>query len=137
MSESLFQWEDRYQLHVKSMDDEHQKLIELMNDLYRKYMEKASTVEQGLALQKLADFAAKHFTDEEAYMQKLNFPGLETHMVIHKSLLTKVNEFAKDFESKKVLTTDLFNFLKTWLAAHIIGIDMKYAHYQASESKAS
>lgn len=129
MSEGLFQWEDRYQLNVTSMDDEHKQLIFLMNDLYSKYTSKVSADEQGVALKKLAEFAVKHFEDEEAYMKKVNFPGLETHCVIHKSLLAKVTEFVNEFESKKVISNELFNFLKTWLAAHIIGIDMKYAEH--------
>jgi hemerythrin-like metal-binding protein len=125
----LFKWEPRYQLGVPAMDVEHQQLIGLMNALHAKYEAQASIAEQTAAFGALAAFVVKHFADEEAHMAKVGFPGLESHKLIHKSLLQKVGEFGARAEQAKQFPPELFAFLRQWLAAHIMGIDAKYAEH--------
>ncbi|MEY4760580.1 MAG: hypothetical protein RLZZ200_436 [Pseudomonadota bacterium] len=126
MSE-LFTWDaSKYSVKVAEMDREHQQIILLMNKLYGLYKNNAPASEQGKALTALAEYTVKHFTDEEAYMAKINYPGLATHKGVHKNLLDRVGQFAAGFKASGKLGDDLFVFLKMWLSAHICGIDMKY-----------
>jgi len=124
----IFTWDPaKYGLKVPEMDKEHQQIILLMNKLYTLYKAGAPSVEQGAALTALAEYTVKHFQDEEAYMAKINFPGLTVHKGVHKNLLDRVGQFAAGFKATGKLGDDLFVFLKMCLSAHICGIDMKYA----------
>jgi hemerythrin-like metal-binding protein len=123
----IFTWDAaKYSVKVPDMDREHQQIILLMNKLYTLYKSGASSAEQGAALTALAEYTVKHFHDEEAYMAKINFPGLTVHKGVHKNLLDRVGQFAATFKATGKVGDDLFVFLKMWLAAHICGIDMKY-----------
>jgi hemerythrin-like metal-binding protein len=111
------------------MDAEHHQLIALMNALHAKFEARAALAEQTAAFGALATFVVKHFADEEAHMAAIGFPGLESHKLIHKSLLQKVGEFGARAEQTKQFPPELFAFLRHWLAAHIMGIDAKYAEH--------
>lgn len=132
MANDLFKWEDRFRLDVRAMDADHKVLIGLMNTLHAKYEAKAPASEQEGAFKALTEFTVKHFTAEEAYMASVKFPGLDSHKVIHKNLLQKMADFAAQFGKTRAYPAELFHFLKTWLAAHIVGIDTKYAAHASA-----
>lgn len=135
MAQELFQWDKQYELKVGAMDDEHKKLIALMNSLHKKYESKAPFFEQLAAFKELANFTVKHFADVEAFMAAIKFPSLEIHKIIHKQLLEKIFHFSAEIEKSKSISPDIFGFLKTWLTAHILGVDTQYAEH--SRKKAS
>ncbi|MFM1887403.1 MAG: hypothetical protein RL026_2560 [Pseudomonadota bacterium] len=132
----FFEWNQaKFGLGVDDMDREHQELIVLMNRLHELYAAKASSTEQGKALTALLNCTVRHFQDEEAYMQKINFPGFRVHQGVHKQLLDRMNGFAQAFRTQGKLGDDLFVFLRMWLSAHICGIDMKYAVHAADQKR--
>lgn len=132
-----FVWDPaKLALKVEPMDAEHRRLIELMNRLQQLYLQHASAVDQGKAFAALADFTQRHFQHEEAYMESVGYPNLAVHRGVHRSLMEKLNEHARQFKQDKVFTEALFQFLHMWLRAHICGIDMKYAAYARSREAA-
>lgn len=127
---NFFEWDQaKYGLDVREMDAEHQKLISLMNGLHALHERKATAAELGKALGEFAAYTVKHFADEEAYMAKIGFPELRVHAGVHKSLLARVTEYADEFKRTGKLTDAFFMFLKTWLKAHICGVDTKYGQH--------
>lgn len=134
---SYFTWDPaRLSLQIPEMDDEHKVLIGLMNDLHELHEKSSPAAEQIQALEKLARYTTKHFADEEAYMERVGYPGLRVHKGVHKQLLDKVGEFLVAARSNRKLPEDLFVFLKMWLSAHICGIDMKYAQHARTAKSA-
>jgi hemerythrin-like metal-binding protein len=128
--ENYFEWDaSLYSIGVNAMDEEHQVLIGLMNDLQRLHEQGATVADQGKALVKLANYTRKHFTDEEGFMSRVGFPGLRHHQLIHQQLLARLDEFAAEFQRNGKLPDGLFAFLRIWLKSHIRGIDMKYAEH--------
>jgi len=124
---NFFEWDQaKFTVRVSEMDREHQTLIGLMNKLHVLYSDKAPKADVGRALDELAKYTIKHFADEEAYMAKIHFDGLDMHKRIHKELLTKVTNHIGAFQASGSLNDDFFAFLKMWLKSHICGIDIKY-----------
>lgn len=126
---TFFTWDEgQYSVWVKSMDDEHKKLIEIMNRLHARNEANAPKNELVSIVKELGEYTVKHFSDEEQFMASVKFSGIETHKIIHKDLLTKFSSHKDKFVngSEVRLGADFFMFLKTWLAAHIQGIDRKY-----------
>ena len=121
---------------VKSMDDEHIVLIDMMNKLYDVTKQKVSRSETLRVVDELFKYTVKHFGDEERYMESVSFPGLGTHKLIHKSLLERLTGFKKGYEESGAqnLPDDFFVFLKMWLTAHIQGIDFKYAQHAGKKA---
>lgn len=134
---SYFEWDPaRLSLHVPDMDDEHKVLIGLMNDLHRLNEAQAPFAQQISALDKLARYTAKHFADEEAYMERIGFSGLRVHKGVHKQLLDKLAGLAAGARASSKIPEELFVFFKMWLSAHICGIDKKYAEYATTAKSA-
>jgi hemerythrin-like metal-binding protein len=137
MATNFFNWDPaKYSVKINQIDNEHQKLISLMNTLYVKNEAKASKSEILTAMKDLGSYTEKHFSNEEAFFSKLPYSQAEGHKKIHKDLLTKFNGHLDNFQKSGTLSVDFFNFLKVWLSAHIVGVDTKYAEIANSTKKA-
>jgi hemerythrin-like metal-binding protein len=128
--DNFFEWDaGKFSLGVREMDAEHQKLIGLMNHLHRLHEAGATRPELAKALGELVNYTVRHFADEEAFMAKIGYPELRIHAGVHKNLLGRVTEYANEFQKTGTLTDSFFMFLKTWLKAHICGVDAKYGQH--------
>lgn len=124
----MFDWDSRYDIGVDAMNREHRILLDLMARLQALCDERAAKPTVVALLDKLAAYTVQHFRDEEAYMESIQYADRKLHGVIHKQLLDKLEGHRVAFVSgpSATLSPDFFHFLKGWLSAHIIGIDMKY-----------
>jgi hemerythrin len=133
-----FVWnEAKLGLHIPEMDQEHLILIALMNKLHDLREKQAERAALAAAMKGLATYTVKHFADEEAYMARIQYPGIATHKVVHKQLLGRFMDFQHSFERDGKLGDDFFVFLKMWLNAHISGVDMKYSQHVAASAKSA
>lgn len=132
----FFPWEpDKYTLDIAEMDDQHQRLVALMNQLAKRDESGASKEELLTLLQQLGNFTVQHFREEEAYMLQMGYPQLDTHKKIHRELVGKLREHVQEFQSGSGrLGQQLLGFLKFWLSAHIKGIDRQYAQHAHRQS---
>ena len=128
----LMVWSDEYAVGVAEIDEQHQRLFKMINDL-----NEAMALGQGKQvldriLSGMVDYVGRHFQTEEYYMEKANYPELQTHKEIHTRLTHKVHEMVDRYNTGEVgLGVELLNFLQDWLKKHILGTDKKYAPYMA------
>jgi hemerythrin len=79
---------------------------------------------------KIVDYAATHFETEEKYMRKFKFPGYEEHKSEHEKFTAQALDLQKrSREDGFILSLDILNFLKNWLAEHLIATDKKYVDF--------
>jgi hemerythrin len=135
----LFTWSQTdLTVSVTKMDDEHQKLIDIMNRLHERNEANAPKQELSTILNELGEYTVKHFTHEEAYMESINYPKLSIHKTIHASLLEKFSFHKKDFlMNHDKVSREFFDFLTMWLRAHIQGIDRQYGDFSKTGKIAS
>jgi hemerythrin len=127
MSQEFITWDkSKHATNVEKMDKEHVKLVDLMNRIHQKYEDKISNKDMMILLQELGKMAAHHFENEEAYFESIKYPQANVHKEVHKSLNLRYKKYLEDFAKDGKLTNDFFIFLKSWLGAHIAGIDTKY-----------
>lgn len=124
-----FIWKAQYVLGVDEMDDEHKVLIEKINALVNGINQNAGRRSIQNLFADLANYTKKHFSDEERYMESIDYPDLKGHQQVHRNLLNKVGEFEKAVAEGSFDSTVLIGFLNDWLVKHIMGVDMKYARY--------
>lgn len=133
----FFQWDDKqFKFDIQLIDTEHRQIVHLMNNLYDKHVNQASTEDVGSALTQLYNFTVRHFEDEEKYFDSFSFPEADLHKMIHKQMLSKILEHADNFKKTGALNQDFFNFLKLWLSSHILGIDAKYVQHAKAKKVA-
>ncbi len=126
----LMTWDPSLDVGVDAMNAEHRDILAAMNAIFDAHQAGKRGDEINTAVAKLGAVCTRHFADEEAFMEKMNFPGLRTHKLIHQELLTEFGKHAAAIKAANGEVPDeFFSFLKRWLAAHIKGIDTKYGAY--------
>ena len=133
---AFFEWTDELSVGVEQMDIQHKKLITIINNFH-------NTVSMGddkSAVQKavdgLVDYIKMHFSEEEALMQKYNFPQSDIHRRVHERLAQDVNEYVEKLQAgQKIMGIEMAFFLKGWLENHIGETDKKYGLYIAEQKK--
>lgn len=125
---SLFKWKDSYNTGVEQFDQEHHKLVELIDAMYEAVRDKVSKEDVEKLLAELISYTGYHFENEEKAMAAADFPELEEHRQEHEKLKAETQRFqtllARDTRDG---TVELYKFLRDWLMHHILECDMKYS----------
>lgn len=125
----LFEWDAEYSVGNAELDHQHQRLFQIINELYAALEngETQSSVER--ALQSLIEYTRSHFAAEEALMLQHKYPGYAGHKRMHDQLLDKVTEYGLRLnQGESDLAANVLPFLiGDWLMDHITVTDKKYA----------
>ncbi len=123
----LINWSDELSVGISEIDQQHQKLIKMINDLADAMRQRQGKEAVDPILKGLLDYTVTHFKNEENYFAKFNYSETDSHKKEHAVFISKIAEFKKDFENNKIgLTTNILNYLSDWLKNHIMGTDKKY-----------
>ncbi len=126
----LLTWNDNYSVNIKQFDDQHKKLIDLINQLHDAMKIGKGGLILSQVLKALITYTGSHFADEERLMKLHNYPNYEEHQKEHNLLVSQVLDMQKNLlEGKIPLTQSIMNFLKEWLEKHIQGEDKKYGPF--------
>ncbi len=132
---ALVVWSEKLSVGVRSIDDQHKKLVTLLNQLHDGMMAGRGKEVVGPVLKGLIDYTATHFKYEEDLFARTFYADSAAHKKEHADLVRRVLDIQKTYNEKgpSVLTIQVMNFLKDWLTSHIQGSDMKYApHLKAN-----
>lgn len=131
---AYIEWEDSFSVGVEIFDNEHKKLIEIINRLHLALLMKETDAVMGKTLKDLIDYTITHFAHEEDNMSNQTYPEFFKHKKEHDELIKKVQDFKTQIESgKTTISLSIMNFLKDWLMEHILGTDMKYKDFFAGK----
>lgn len=124
---AIIEWSDDFSVRLHDMDEEHKKLIDMINDLNGATSEGKSREAVAAVLNRLVDYVAVHFKHEEQMMAETKCPELPSQQALHAAFVKKALEFQAGFTSGKALVgTEIVLFLKEWLIGHIMGKDKLY-----------
>lgn len=127
---SIFKWNDIYSVKVTEMDDQHKKLLDLINQLHDAMLQRRAKEVQKRILDQLITYTKTHFGNEERLMKHHSYPGLPEQLTQHEIFVDKLRNWLDDYkEGKLTLSLDMMNFLKDWLINHIQKIDKKYSDF--------
>jgi hemerythrin len=124
---AIMEWSPTFSVKIKKFDDQHKKLVDLVNQLHDAMKAGQGNAMLGVVLQSLISYTATHFKEEEQIMQTHGYPDLARHKSEHEKLVNQVLDLQKKFQAGGgVLTMTVMSFLKEWLITHIQGEDKKY-----------
>lgn len=134
---AIMTWNSTLSVNVKQFDDQHMKLVNMVNELHDAMKIGKGNEALGHILNGLINYTASHFADEEKIMSLHAFPGLAVHKAEHEKLVKQVLDLQQKFKSgHSILSNEVMTFLKNWLVNHIQGEDKKYgAHLNAKGIK--
>lgn len=126
--EQFVEWKDEYSVGIDSLDNDHRKLLALINNLQTAIHYQTDETFEREALNEVVAYTKYHFEREEKMMQDAGYADLEAHVKGHNEMIAKVDEFQKDYENQghEALETVAL-FLRDWLVQHINGTDKEYS----------
>jgi len=123
-------WTDEFSVGVAQLDEQHKKIIELINRLIQ---------EQGLsvhsetlqdALSEMLKYSGQHLRYEEKLLRENNYPDFEDHEKFHEAYMEKVGGFSiSAFDADNRVPKEVIEYLKNWWENHILNEDMKYKSF--------
>lgn len=132
---ALMTWNDSYSVGVPSIDEQHKKLMAMINQLHDGILAKNSREVLGPILEGLILYTVEHFDYEEKLFDTTKYPDSAAHKDEHVKLKARAIEIHERFKASVTgaISLEVLNFLRDWLTSHINGTDKKYtAHLIAN-----
>ena len=129
-SEQFVEWKDDYSVGIDSIDQQHKKLLNLINQLQTAVDYSTGEQFEREALDELVDYTKTHFSYEEGLMRDNDYPDFEPHKAQHEKMFEKVREVLAEYEQDQdTAMANAAEYLKDWLINHINGTDKEYSSY--------
>jgi methyl-accepting chemotaxis protein len=133
----LVTWGKDLEFGVPSIDNEHKKLMDLANRVYAMVKTVDDPKVLTAAFSELRGYASRHFTQEEEFMVRIDYPETEEHRHQHQIFIERLDALAEDYRTgAPIRGIDVIGLLGSWWQSHIKGSDGKVAVFAAARKGA-
>lgn len=123
-----FSWTDDLATGNSFIDNDHRKLITMVNALYDAMAKGQANDIINKVLNNLIIYTREHFAREEVEMDRIKYAGVIAHKAEHNQLLNQVLDLKTKLDAGgKINAVTVSTFLSDWLRNHILMVDMKLA----------
>jgi hemerythrin len=124
----LMTWTEKLSVGVGVLDEDHKKLVGMLNGLYDAMQAGHGKDSLGRILNELVQYTKFHFAREEKLFAQTGYAGAVPHKQEHDALTHQVLDVQQKYAAgaTATLSLDVMQFLKNWLISHIQGSDQKY-----------
>lgn len=127
-------WSDKYSVGIKDIDEQHQKLLDILNELHEAMKSGKGKDIIHSTVGKLIDYTVYHFTLEEKLMSKYSYPEYKKHKDAHQQFVDKIKEYQISISNGTTpITIELIGFLRDWVLKHVSGMDKNYSPFLISK----
>jgi len=136
-------WKDKYELGVPLIDVQHMELFQRV-EVFMKVLRSSASWDEKVekvneTLEFMNAYVVEHFRDEEAYQEKISYPGREEHKKIHTDMVNYVLTVTEEYERSgydEQLMQKFAGKLMAWLINHVAAEDQRIAAYAISKGVA-
>jgi len=126
--QQLVAWSGEFSLNMPEIDQQHQQLIELINQVWAATIDKQhNKVEMIRIVYALERYTVTHFTAEEIFMREIGYPKFAEHKKAHDHFVARIREEKIRVAAGERLNLDIVHYLKDWLINHILVADKEYS----------
>ncbi len=127
---ALIKWDNSFIVNVGVIDNQHQRLVSMVNDLHEAMEAGKGQDALGEIVDGLVHYTRTHFVTEEKYFDQFGYPEAAPHIREHDVFTEKISEFQTGMQEGKLgLSIQVMYFLRDWLKDHIKESDMKYSRF--------
>ena len=127
---ALIQWNNGYSVNVAEIDQQHQTLIRMINELNDAMSQGKGKEVLGRIIGGLTAYTGTHFATEERYFDRFGYPDADSHKQNHAAFVRKVGDVREKFRKGQLgLTIEILDFLSDWLGEHITRSDRQYGPF--------
>lgn len=123
----IIKWRESYETGVEEMDEQHKKLIELINTMYRVMRQQQDGAAVDEVLNEMTNYAAMHFQAEEAMLKDKSYHGYESHVALHAEYIKTIERLKSEYQTDPAAAEKkIYTFLRNWWLDHIVKEDSQY-----------
>ena len=124
MEDNFINWDSKYNTGHGKIDEQHKKLVDILNDLYRDIITNKVSDDDDFsfksAIKRLTDYVVYHFSYEESIMEKFEYAGINEHKSKHKEFVMMILEEAELYKKEsRLIESRLIRKLRDWILEHI------------------
>jgi len=126
----LLSWQDSFNIGIDEADRQHQKMLDMMNDVHILSQQNKSNQSISQALDVLISYTEVHFGWEESLFESYQYPKSAPHKEHHSLLIKQLRDHQKNISigDHHAIDTELAQ-LNDWLLNHIKHSDRDYASF--------
>ena len=133
---AIFPWDDNFNTGLPVVDEQHRKLVELLNRLASQFAFGGDDINLGVIFDELLAYTEYHFDTEEAIWNEYfkNDVHEEEHRKTHALFIEKLRGLIRlqEERSPTEAAEETLDFLVRWLASHILETDRHMAYVVAA-----
>jgi len=125
----IFPWNSNFIVGIDFIDEQHKKLVELLNKVIAQFITGNDRQANEAALTELIEYARYHFDEEEKLWQKYfgTVALANDHAKTHDLFFTEIQTILDAGTDGHSITDKLIEYLTNWLAVHILHNDRRMA----------
>ena len=126
----MYEMKPEFFTGIELIDDEHRQLFDYANQIYdllhaEFVPDKYDNILDILG--KLTNYTKKHFADEEAYMESIQYKKIFTQKIQHQAFIDELDKInlaeISELENQDETIENLLSFVTDWLIHHILEVD--------------
>ena len=127
----LMEWTAKLAVGIKVLDDDHKRLVGMVNELYDSMKAGHGKEMLGKTLNDLIAYTKMHFAREEQFFAQTRYPDAVKHRQEHDALTRQAVEIQQKYSAgaASALSIEVLVFQQRWLTHHIQGSDQKYSQH--------
>lgn len=124
----LFVWDEKYNIGIDAIDQDHMGLVNLINDLYEAMQDGTGGALLLPIFSALKHYTENHFVKEERFMIENEAPDQMKHFQEHKRMIATLADLERQHRNgEAAISLQTLTFLRDWLKNHICVVDQAMA----------
>ncbi len=131
----MFAWKEELELGIESIDNQHKKLLEIGNRIY-KLIEEHNEGDDNYdeivnVIGQLKDYTVYHFSNEENLFKEIGYEQADNHKRVHDEFIDYLKSISLDEvdQNQKQFLEDLLVKVVQWVFNHILREDYLYKDF--------
>jgi len=135
----ILEWKDAYSVGIDVIDKQHKELFQLIQQFHGNLDElslldsltdSSKRIKIYGTILNMRSFFLSHFSTEERYLMRCQYPDFLAHKKEHDMFIKKVFAFEESFmDGRLSVAREIDHFLVLWIKNHTVNMDSKYASH--------
>lgn len=124
-----------YKIHIEERDREHEEIFKLLR-IATTMVTSGDTSKLRNTLITMVTCITSHFMHEKLYMEKIEYPYIHHHLLIHRRILEQVEDLLSKFEAQylyepfgRLAAKNILNDFDYMMTHHVDHDDRQYAEF--------
>jgi|Deesub1362A_J573_1020465.scaffolds.fasta_scaffold24008_2 hemerythrin len=132
------QWTEDLSTGITEIDNQHKEMFSRINEFHQACKLGKGREKVRETIKFLEEYAIMHFSTEENYMKRYNYPDYDSHKIDHQNFMKIINNIKEDFEREGAgvaLVVNINHMIVEWLHKHIRRVDKALAKFLRDKSR--